>query len=160
MYDMIDPLPGALKLKMPNFTVAWTIVDLVMVALRTLELPFIVFFLIFVGKSGNAAFMWALIAELISVVLIAAAGLTGNIAMLCRRRWAVGICAVSAFFTFLSYAVLVWQLLVVYRSTSLLVLCCVIAGAAIFIMLRTALLVFNVISLVKARAFFRERDGF
>ena len=35
MYDMIDPLPGAFRLKMPSFTVAWSVVDLVMEVRRT-----------------------------------------------------------------------------------------------------------------------------
>lgn len=160
MYDMIDPLPGALKLKMPGFSVAWTIVDLVMVSLRTLELPFIIAFLVFSGAGGNRALQYVLFAELICVLLISFAGLTGNIAMLCRRHWALRFCIASSLFTLFSYIVMIWQLMMLYHGRSLVLLCSMIIGAVMFIMFRSALLVFNIISIVKAARFFKERDGY
>lgn len=167
MFEMVDPLPGALKLKMPGFVVAWSIVDLVMCALRTLELPFIVAALFLIGRhetAQNAAlisgYRLALWLEFSMVIAIALTGLTGNIAMLCRRNWSQYFCFLSAFLTLVSYGILIWQVCICFKASSLFSLSMAIIGVTLFIMLRTALLVFDLISICKARLFFRERDGY
>ena len=165
MYDMIDPLPGAFRLKMPSFTVAWSIVDLVMVSLRMLELPFLLAALLLLDVANEPATvrnrLYLIIAlELASVVLIGVSGLIGNIALLCRRHWSLWFCLTSSFFTLLSYGILIWQAVLCNFTGSAMVLCWIIIGVTLFIMFRTALLVINLISLWKAAKFFRERDGF
>jgi len=165
MYDMIDPLPGAFRLKMPSFTVAWSIVDLVMVSLRLLELPFLLAALLLLDVANEPATvrnrLYLIIAlELASVVLIGVSGLIGNIALLCRRHWSLWFCLGSSFFTLLSYGILIWQAVLCNFTGSAMVLCWIIIGVTLFIMFRTALLVINLISLWKAARFFRERDGF
>ena len=165
MYDMIDPLPGAFRLKMPSFTVAWTVVDLVMVSLRALELPFLLAALLLLDVAHEPANvrnrLYLIIAlELASVILIGVSGLIGNISLLCRRHWSLGFCLASALFTLLSYGILVWQAVLCNFTGSAMVLCWIIIGVTLFIMFRTALLVFNLISLWKAVKFFRERDGY
>lgn len=167
MYEMVDPLPGALKLPMPQFVTAWSIVDLVMVALRTLELPFIVAALLLIGRCQNEQNA-ALIAdgrlilwlEFGMVSAIALLGLTGNIAMLCRRHWALWFTLGSHIVTLVSYGILVWQALIFFKGLSVLAFSVAIISVTIFIMLRSALLVFNFIGFFKAKAFFRERDGY
>ena len=163
MYDMIDPLPGALRLKMPSFTVAWTIVDVVMVSLRALEFPFLLAALLLLEMEPAAMrsrLILVIALELATVVLIAVFGLIGDIALLCRRHWSLWFCFTSVIFTLLSYGILIWQSVLLYSGRSAMVLSCLIIGVTLFIMLRTALLVFNVISLCKAVGFFRERDGY
>ena len=165
MYDMIDPLPGAFRLKMPSFTVAWTVVDLVMVSLRVLEVPFLLASLLLLDVAHEPANvrnrLYLIIAlELASVILIGVSGLIGNISLLCRRHWSLWFCLVSAFFTLLSYGILVWQAVLCNFTGSAMVLCWIVIGVTLFIMFRTALLVFNLISLWKAAKFFRERDGY
>ena len=165
MYDMIDPLPGAFRLKMPSFTVAWTVVDLVMVSLRMLELPFLLAALLLLDVANEPAAvrnrLYLIIAlELASVVLIGVSGLIGNIALLCRRHWSLWFCLASSFFTLLSYGILVWQAVLCSFTGSAMILCWIIIGVTLFIMFRTALLIINLISLWKAARFFRERDGF
>ena len=167
MYDMVDPLPGALKLPMPKFVTAWTIVDLVMVALRTLELPFIVAALFLIGYCQNeqnvsfiAGCRLILWLEFGMTAAIALFGLTGNIAMLCHRHWALWFTLVSHLITLASYGILVWQTLIFFKGFQLLAFTIAIISVTLFIMLRSALLVFNVISFFKAKAFFRERDGY
>ena len=165
MYDMIDPLPGAFRLKMPSFTVAWTVVDLVMVSLRALELPFLLAALLLLDVAHEPANvrnrLYLIIAlELASVILIGVSGLIGNIALLCRRHWSLGFCLASSLFTLLSYGILVWQAVLCNFTGSAMVLCWIIIGVTLFIMFRTALLIFDLISLWKAVKFFRERDGY
>ena len=165
MYDMIDPLPGAFRLKMPSFTVAWTVVDLVMVSLRVLEVPFLLASLLLLDVAHEPANvrnrLYLIIAlELASVVLIGVSGLIGNIALLCRRHWSLWFCLASCLFTLLSYGILVWQAVLCNFTGSAMVLCWIIIGVTLFIMFRTALLVFDLISLWKAAKFFRERDGY
>ena len=167
MFEMVDPLPGALKLKRPRFVIAWSIVDLVMSALRTLELPFVIAALFLLGRcetpqnelciSGCRLILWL---EFSSVIAIGLAGLTGNIAMLCRRRWAQYVCFISSVLTLASFGILVWQALIFFKGSSILVFSIAIIAVTVFIMIRTALLVFNLLSLFKARLFFRERDGY
>ena len=55
MFEMVDPFPGALRLKMPRFVIAWSIVDLVLCSLRALELPFLIAALILMERCGCAA---------------------------------------------------------------------------------------------------------
>ena len=165
MYDMIDPLPGAFRLKMPSFTVAWTVVDLVMVSLRVLELPFLLAALLLLDVAHEPVSvrnrLYLIIAlELASVVLIGVSGLIGNIALLCRRHWSLWFCLVSSLFTLLSYGILIWQAVLCNFTGSAMILCWIIIGVTLFIMFRTGLLVFNLISLWKAVKFFRERDGY
>ena len=57
MFEMVDPLPGALRLKMPRFVIAWSIVDLVLCSLRALELPFLIAALILMERCGCATFL-------------------------------------------------------------------------------------------------------
>ena len=167
MYEMVDPLPGALKLPMPQFVTAWSIVDLVMVSLRTLELPFIAAALLLIGSCQNeqnisviAGCRLILWLELGMASAIAVLGLTGNIAMLCRRHWALWFTLGSHFVTLVSYGILVWQALIFFKGFSPLAFAVAIISVALFIMLRSALLVFNFISFFKAKAFYRERDGY
>ena len=169
MFEMVDPLPGALRLKMPRFVVAWSIVDLVLCSLRTLEIPFLVAALILVESCncsapdkcvvshGLSLILWL---ELGSVCAIGATGLPGNIGMLCRRNWAQYFCFGSIVFTLASYGIMVWQTLVYAGKFTALYFAIAVIGALLLIMLRTALLVFNIISVLKARQFFKERDGF
>ena len=167
MYEMVDPLPGALKLPMPQFVIAWSIVDLVMASVRTFELPFIAAALLFIGQyqtDQNLAFIAAcrliLWLELGMAAAIGVLGLTGNIAMLCRRHWALWFTLASHAATLVSYGVLVWQAVMFFKGYSPLAFTVAIISVSLFIMLRSALLVFNVISFFKAKAFFRERDGY
>ena len=167
MYEMVDPLPGALKLPMPQFVTAWSIVDLVMVALRTMELPFIAAALLLIGSlqnEQNIAFiagcrliLWL---ELGIASAIALLGLTGNIAMLCRRHWALWFTLGSHIVTFVSYGIFIWQVLIFFKGFTPLAFVVAIISASLFVMLRSALLVFNCIGFFKAKAFFRERDGY
>lgn len=167
MFEMVDPLPGALRLKMPRFVIAWSIVDLVMSALRALELPFIVAALCLIGRHAtaqNAEFISScrliLWLEFAMVTAVAVTGLAGNISMLCRRNFAQYLCMLSSFFTAVSYGVLVWQTLLFFNKSAVFTFCIAIIGVTLFIMLRVALLVFNLLSIFKARLFFRERDGY
>ena len=167
MFEMVDPLPGALRLKMPRFVTAWTIVDLVMCSLRTLELPFIVAALFLLGRceapqnelciTGCRLILWL---EFSSVLAIALTGLTGNIAMLCRRHWAQYFCFFCALLTLVNFGIMVWQTLICFKGSPTLTFSIAVIAVTLVIMLRTALLVFNLLSLVRARLFFKERDGY
>ena len=167
MFEMVDPLPGALRLKMPGFVIAWRIVDLVLCALRTLELPFIILLLVLLGdvqNSRQALFVadcrLVLWLEFGFATAISAVGLTGNIAMLCRRNWSQYFCFVSALITLVNFGIAVWQTMLLCRTGSPELLCFAIIAITLFIMLRTAFLVFDLIALFKARRFFKERDGY
>lgn len=167
MFEMVDPLPGALKLKMPGFVIAWSIVDLVMCALRTLEIPFVIAALFLIGRfeetqsavyvSGCRLILWL---EFSTVIAISLMGLTGNIAMLCRRHWAMYFCWIASFLTLISYGVLVWQVMIFFNKATFAVFSMAIIAVTVLIMLRIALLVFNILSIFRARLFFRERDGY
>ena len=167
MFEMVDPLPGALRLKMPGFIIAWRIVDLVLCALRTLELPFIILLLFLlddVRDSREALFVadsrLVLWLEFGFVIAISAVGLTGNIAMLCRRNWSQYFCFASALITLVNFGIFVWQTMLLFGSEPPEILCFAIIAVTLFIMLRTAFLVFDLISIFKARSFFKERDGY
>ena len=167
MHDMVDPLPGALKLPMPQFVTAWSIVDLVMVSLRTLEIPFIVAALLLIGRCQTdqnavctAGVRLALWLEFGMVSAITLLGMTGNIAMLCRRHWALWFSLGSHLVTLVSYGILVWQAVILSKGFERLAFIIAIIAVTLFIMLRCALLVFNFIAFFKAKAFFRERDGY
>ena len=167
MFEMVDPLPGAFRLKMPRFVIAWSIIDLVMTALRTLELPFIIAALFLIGRhqfSADPSLIagWKLVLwlEFSIVTAISVTGLAGNICMLCRRNFAQYICLLSALFTLVSYGFLVWQTLILFNRSSVPFFCIAIIAVTLIIMLRTALLVFNLLSIFKARSFFKERDGY
>jgi ABC-type phosphate/phosphonate transport system permease subunit len=94
------------------------------------------------------------------IIAIALTGITGNIAMLCRRNWAQYFCFASAVLTLLSYGVLVWQTLLFFKGGPPLVFIITMIAVTIFIMIRIALQVFDLISIFKARHFFLERDGY
>ena len=167
MFEMVDPLPGAFRLKMPGFVVAWSIIDLVMTALRTLELPFIIAGLFLIDRYQPAAdpvsaagIRLALWLGFAIVIAISAAGLAGNICMLCRRNFAQYLCLSAAFFTLAGYGILVWQTFIFFSSSPVPVFIISIIAVTLFIMLRSALLVFNFLSIFKARSFFKERDGY
>ena len=169
MFEMVDPLPGALRLKMPRFVIAWSIVDLVLCSLRALELPFLIAALILMERCGCAApdkcpvthslslILWL---EVASAGAVAVTGLAGNIGMLCRRRWALYFCSVTLLLTLASYGIMMWQTLLCAKGSEPFVFVIALIAALLFIMLRMALLVFNTISLFKARHFFKERDGY
>ena len=170
MFEMVDPLPGALRLKMPRFVIAWSIVDLVLCSLRALELPFLIAALILmescgcsapdkciVTRGGLSLILWL---ELGSACAVAVTGLAGNIGMLCRRHWSLYFCFAALLFTLASYGIMVWQTLLCFKGSATLVFVIAIIAVLLFIMLRTALLVFNTISLFKAKHFFKERDGY
>lgn len=167
MFEMVDPLPGALKLRMSKFVIGWSIVDLVMAGLRTLELPFIIaaFFLFDrFTTPENAALLahirLALLVELVLVCFLSFTGLMGNIALLCRRHWALPYCFFSNALTMAGYGILVWQALLIGKTTSLLTFCILLASAVLIVLCRCALMVFNFILYFKAKAFFKERDGY
>ena len=167
MFEMVDPLPGALKLKMPRFVIAWTIVDLVMCSLRTLELPFVVTALFLlnchdpdIGPARLASLRLIFWLELGSVLAIVLSGLPGNIAMLCRRRCAQYFGLICSFMTLVSYGIVVWQMLIFLGPCSFFALSMGVIAVTLFIMMRIALLVFNLLSLFRARLFFKERDGY
>ena len=166
MFEMVDPLPGALRLKMPRFVIAWSIVDLVLCSLRAVELPFLIALLFLLdcdcGKCAIHTGKYHLILwlEIASVIAIALTGITGNIAMLCRRNWAQYFCFGSALLTLCSYGVLVWQTLLFFRGGSPLAFIITMIAVTLFIMIRMALLVFDLLSIFKARLFFLERDGY
>ena len=167
MYDMVDPLPGALKLPMPQFVTAWSIVDLVMVSLRALEIPFIVAALFLIGRcqtdqnaaciAGIRLVLWLEFGMASAITLL---GMTGNISMLCHRHWALWFSLGSHIVTLASYGILVWQALIIFKGFELLPFTIAIISVTLFIMFRCALLVFNFIAFFKAKAFFRERDGY
>ena len=167
MFEMVDPLPGALKLRMSKFGVGWSIVDLVMTSLRTLELPFIIAAFLLIGRWAtpeNGALIanvrLVLLEELLLVCALSLTGLLGNIGLLCRRRWALWSCLYCNILTVAGYALLVWQAILIGKFTSLLTFCIIMAAVALVILCRCALMVFNVILFFKAKAFFRERDGY
>ena len=166
MYDMVDPLPGALRLRMPGFVTAWSIVDLVMTSLRTLELPFITAALLLMGSCMKecsfctSGLRLALYLELGFASAITFFGLMGNSAMICRRHWSLGFSLISHLLTLASFGILVWQAVMICRGLSQMTLAIVLVSVSLFILLRTALLVFNFIAFFKAKAFFLERDGF
>ena len=166
MFEMVDPLPGALRLKMPRFVIAWSIVDLVLCSLRAVELPFLIALLFLLDCDCGKCFLHTgkyhliLWLEIASVIAIALTGITGNIAMLCRRNWAQYFCFASAVLTLLSYGVLVWQTLLFFKGGPPLVFIITMIAVTIFIMIRIALQVFDLISIFKARHFFLERDGY
>ena len=62
--------------------------------------------------------------------------------------------------TLLSYGVLVWQTLLFFKGGALLAFIITMIAVTIFIMIRIALQVFDLISIFKARHFFLERDGY
>lgn len=167
MFEMVDPLPGALKLRMSKFVIGWSIVDLVMTALRTLELPFILAAFFLLGRFAtpengalldNVRLILYLEAALVSALSLT--GLMGNIGLLCRRHWALWCCLLSNILTIAGYALLVYQALLVGKFTSLLTFSIIMASVTLFILFRCALVVFNFIHFFKAKAFFRERDGY
>ena len=167
MFEMVDPLPGALKLRMSKFVIGWSIVDLVMTGLRTLELPFIIaaFFLLdrFTTPENGALIAHirqALWVELLLVCVLSFTGLMGNIGLLCRRHRALYYCFFSNALTMAGYVILLWQALLIGQTTSLLTFCILLAAAVLVILCRCALMVFNFILYFKAKAFFKERDGY